>query len=72
MWRVLRCTEIGSSTLSVQLQTKSSELTCASQQLGFSLEKTERLIAQIVQMIDSRSLLLLSAPKVRQNDLSAV
>jgi hypothetical protein len=35
----------GSSALSVQLQTKSSELTYASQQLGWSSGKAERLIA---------------------------
>jgi hypothetical protein len=51
----------------VQLQTEGSELTCDSQQLGFSSGKAERFIAEIVQIIDSRSLLLLSAPKVRKN-----
>jgi hypothetical protein len=40
-----RCTEIGSSALSVQLQTKSSELTYSSQQLGCASGKAERLIA---------------------------
>jgi hypothetical protein len=57
----------GSSALSVQLQTKSSELTYASQQLEWSSGKAERLIAQILQIIDSSRLLLLSAPKVRKN-----
>jgi hypothetical protein len=42
---VSRCTQIGSSALSVQLQTKSSELTYASQQLGWSSGKAERVIA---------------------------
>jgi hypothetical protein len=51
----------------VQLQTKSSELTYATQQLGWSSGKAERLIAEILQIIDSKRLLLLSAPKVRKN-----
>jgi hypothetical protein len=58
---------LGSSALSVQLQTKSSELTYAIQQLGWSSGKAERLIAEILQIIDSKRLLLLSAPKVRKN-----
>jgi hypothetical protein len=51
----------------VQLQQQSSELNYASQQLEWSSGKAERLIAQILQIIDSRRLLLLSAPKVRMN-----
>jgi len=43
--KLSRCTQIGSSALSVQLQTKSSELTYSSQQLGCSSGKAERLIA---------------------------
>jgi hypothetical protein len=50
----------------VQLQIKSSELTYAIQQLGWSSGKAERLIAEILQIIDSKRLLLLSAPKVRK------
>jgi hypothetical protein len=42
---VSRCTQIGSSALSVQLQPNSSELTYASQQLGCSSGKAETLIA---------------------------
>jgi hypothetical protein len=64
-----RRTQFGSSALSVQLQTKSSELTYSSQQLGWSSGKAERLIAEILQIIDSKRLLLLSAPKVRKNRL---
>jgi hypothetical protein len=45
---------------------KSSELTYAIQQLGWSSGKAERLIAEILQIIDSKRLLLLSAPKVRK------
>jgi hypothetical protein len=68
---VSRCTQIGSSALSVQLQTKSSELTYASQQLGCSSGTAERLIAYSVQIIDSSRLLLFICTESAEDSLKS-